>query len=70
MQKEVTTTSEYMSALKRIRQEKPVQQPAAPFAVKDVRPKKRLTCNDLRRGVIMAEVLGKPRALNPYNDQF
>ena len=70
MQKEVTTTSEYMSALKRIRQEKPVQQPAAPFAVKDVRPKKRLTCNDLRRGVIMAEVLGKPRALNPYNDKF
>ena len=67
---EITATSDYMSALKRSRQVKPVQQTAAAAVVKNVGPKKRLTREDLKRGFIMTEVLGKPRALNPYNDKF
>ena len=59
-----------MSALKRIRQENPTQKTAAAAVVKNVGPKKRLTREDLKRGFIMTEVLGKPRALNPYNDKF
>ena len=70
VQEEITPASEYMSALKRIRQENPAQQKAAAAVVKNVRPRKHVTRDDLRRGVIMAEVLGKPRALNPYNDKF
>ena len=70
VQAEITPASEYMSALKRIRQENPAQQKAAAAVVKSVRLRKHVTRDDLRRGVIMAEVLGKPRALNPYNDKF
>jgi len=70
VKEEITPASEYMSALKRIRQENPTQKTAAAAVVKDVRPKKRLTREDLKRGFIMTEVLGKPRALNPYNDKF
>ena len=70
VKEEITPVSEYMSALKRIRQEKPVQQTVAATVAKNVPTKRRLTRDDLRRGVIMAEVLGKPRALNPYNDKF
>ena len=55
--------------MKRIKKQKQAQQSAA-VVVKNVRPKKRLTRDDLKRGVIMAEVLGKPRALNPYSDKF
>ena len=70
VQEEVKPASEYMSALKRIRQENPAQQTAAAAVVKNVQPKKRLTREDLKHSVIMAEVLGKPRSLNPYNDKF
>ena len=70
VKEEITPASEYMSALKRIRQENPTQKTAAAAVVKNVRPKKRLTREDLKRGFIMTEVLGKPRALNPYNDKF
>ncbi len=70
VKEEITPVSEYMSALKRIRQEKPVQHTVAATVAKNVPTKRRLTRDDLRRGVIMAEVLGKPRALNPYNDKF
>ena len=59
-----------MSAFKRIKKQKQAQQSTAVVVVKNVRPKKRLTRDDLKRGVIMAEVLGKPRALNPYSDKF
>lgn len=70
LKEEITPVSEYMSALKRIKQEKQVQQFPTAAAAKIVRPKKRLTRHDLRRGVIMTEVLGKPRALNPYVEKF
>ena len=69
VKEEINPASEYMSALKRIKKQKQAQQSAA-VVVKNVRPKKRLTRDDLKRGVIMAEVLGKPRALNPYSDKF
>lgn len=69
LKEEAKEVSEYMSALKRIKQEKPREQSAAASVVKNVRPKKRLTYQDLRRGIILAEVLGKPRALNPYNEK-
>ncbi|HIU63464.1 MAG TPA: hypothetical protein IAB06_00270 [Candidatus Avacidaminococcus intestinavium] len=32
--------------------------------------KKPLNKQDLKRGLIMAELLGKPRSLNPYADKF
>ena len=70
VKEEINPASEYMSALKRIRQDNPTQKTAAAAVVKNVGPKKRLTRDDLKRGVIMAEVLGKPRALNPYSDKF
>lgn len=69
LKEEAKEVSEYMSALKRIKQEKPREQSAPASVVKNVRPKKRLTYQDLRRGIILAEVLGKPRALNPYNEK-
>ncbi|MGL5207496.1 MAG: hypothetical protein ACRC8T_08320 [Acidaminococcaceae bacterium] len=69
VKEEAKEVSEYMSALKRIKQEKPREQSAVASVVKNVRPKKRLTYQDLRRGIILAEVLGKPRALNPYNEK-
>ena len=59
-----------MKNYQEIKKQKQAQQSTAVVVVKNVRPKKRLTRDDLKRGVIMAEVLGKPRALNPYNDQF
>ena len=70
VKEEINPASEYMSALKRIKKQKQAQQSTAVVVVKNVRPKKRLTRDDLKRGVIMAEVLGKPRALNPYSDKF
>ena len=58
------------SVLKQNRSERLTQQNVITAAMKNDKPKKKFSHDEIRRGIVLAEILGKPRALKPYNDKF
>lgn len=57
----------YELVAKKESQKKPTK--AKTVLEEKAKARQRLTHSDLKRAVILSEVLGKPRALKPYNDR-